>query len=547
MRRNRKKRTHSKRMRVSVSLFPFLAVLICTLGVLIVMLVMAAKSADVDARNSQAEDDALQQSRIEALESARDVHLARIEGLKLVRPEAVDRLDDARTNRSYLEDEIRKLKREFKRVGDELVELDRQSQETTPQINEYPEQENIELIKRLKQEIELSKTKLEAKRETAKQTGPAKYVIMPHKGSGGTFRRPIFIECTQDAITLQPSGIELAKSEFIPPLQPGNMLDSALLAIREYWQRYDLAGTDGSPYPLIVVRPDGAETFVLARKAMKSWDDEFGYELVESGISLEFGRKDLELEKEVKDAIEEARRRQRIQMARTMAINHRAAAGRYGGRNSRPGLMASGPKGGFVSNASGVDDLSANDQPKSDTFVTKVSSPTARTESNNSFSTKQSGRSNNASPSSSTHDSGSPNSAANSANPNGESGNLPFQNPYADQSLAKKRGPNWALPTQTPGATAYVRPIRIVCRSNVLEIYQGSKSTLIQMPGATSKAVGPMIDEIWKQIDAWGIPGANAYWKPQLKFQIAEGGRERFLQLKGLLYKSGLTVGESRQ
>ena len=31
----------------SVSLFPFLAVLICTLGVLIVMLVLAVKSAEV--------------------------------------------------------------------------------------------------------------------------------------------------------------------------------------------------------------------------------------------------------------------------------------------------------------------------------------------------------------------------------------------------------------------------------------------------------------------------------------------------------------------
>ena len=50
MRRPRKRRTPP-----GVSLFPFLAVLICTLGVLIVMLVIAVKAADSSASNSTAE------------------------------------------------------------------------------------------------------------------------------------------------------------------------------------------------------------------------------------------------------------------------------------------------------------------------------------------------------------------------------------------------------------------------------------------------------------------------------------------------------------
>jgi uncharacterized protein YlxW (UPF0749 family) len=65
MRRRRKKRSQ-----LSVSLFPFLAVLICTLGVLIVMLVMAVKSADDQANKVQSEDDAEKQALLEQVEES---------------------------------------------------------------------------------------------------------------------------------------------------------------------------------------------------------------------------------------------------------------------------------------------------------------------------------------------------------------------------------------------------------------------------------------------------------------------------------------------
>ena len=65
MRRRKKNRTQ-----LSVSLFPFLAVLICTLGVLIVMLVMAVKSADVQSAKKQAEDNSEKLAQIAELNDA---------------------------------------------------------------------------------------------------------------------------------------------------------------------------------------------------------------------------------------------------------------------------------------------------------------------------------------------------------------------------------------------------------------------------------------------------------------------------------------------
>ena len=593
MRSSLKKR-RLKRNVLSVSLFPFLAVLICTLGVLIVMLVMAAKSADVDAATRQADDDSERLQEVKQLEETADIQLATIEGLELVRPEALIRLEESRANRSHIEDEIRELKEEFQRVGDELVELDVQSKREPDSI-EFSEEDNQQALSQLKSQIAQVKTELAEKRKVVTKIGPAKYQIVPHKGAGGTFRRPIFLECTKDAITLQPSGIRLLKSEFAPPLEPGNMVDSALITIREYWKRYDLAGEEGNPYPLIVIRPGGAQTFVLARRAMKSWDDEFGYELVEADTPLEFGKRDPQLVKEIQSAVASAKVRQRNRIARSI-IAQRSSFGtggqrssRKGGRNIRPGLTASGPNGGFVATAGGFEESnhfgrgqggvaqtsgqsnalddpsdrygensfqsqqgwsSQRGQNRRSDFASQQSNSTQNFNSNSNSNSTSNSQSAFAQQSSNNQRSGQTSSSNGTASTNGASGGSggesKFQNPYADQSLAQERGGNWALPTQTPGATGYLRPIRVVCYPDRFEVLSGTRNKQIPISQSTKSAIDPMVDAIWNQIEAWGVPGPNGYWKPQLRIKIAPGGRQRFLELKGLLYKSGLAVEESR-
>ena len=516
MRRRRKKRNP-----LSVSLFPFLAVLICTFGVLIVMLVMAVKSADDQATMAQSENDAEKLARIAELQDELGLRELQIQGMESVRPDAVERLNQSRANRSYLEDEIRKLNREYKRVGEQLLALDSQAKPDASQLEQFSQVEADQSLRALKQNIVDAKSELAKKRESAAQAGPSTYVIVPHKGGGGTFRRPIYIECTRDAITLQPSGIRFSKDEFVLPLDPGNMLDSALLANREYWQRYDLAGDQGSPYPLIIVRPGGAETFVIARRAMKSWDDEFGYELVESDKQLDFGTSDSQLNAEMNDAITEARRRQRAKMV-LLAANQKRAA-RFASQTSRPGLTASGRSGGFVSSAgeggtgprSSEESLyqSQHSEPDQGQFEGDPDSSSARD--------------------------------TNSKTKNGVGGDLDMQNPNQDLSLAQQRGANWALPTKTAGATGYVRPIRLFCGPDFLEIKSaGGRAKRIPISKGTQSAIDPLVEQIWQQIDSWGISGANSFWKPQLRVTILPGGTTRFQELKGLLHQSGLSVEE---
>ena len=72
-------------------------------------------------------------------------------------------------------------------------------------------------------------------------------------------------------------------------------MDAALRAIREYYARIGPSGSAGEPYPLLIVRPEGVEAYAAARSAMRNWDDEFGYELVDPQMKLKFPDADPEL------------------------------------------------------------------------------------------------------------------------------------------------------------------------------------------------------------------------------------------------------------
>lgn len=536
MRRRRKTRERKKREPVSVSLFPFLAVLICTLGVLIVMLVMAAKSADVDSKTKRASANQSAQEKVNQLQLALDLQQAQAEGLDRIRPEIVERLQAAQASRSHLEDQIRELRKDFRNLEDDLKELVRKPEELPDVVPEFSQDSADRALADLKSIASKIESEILEKRKRFEAIGPLKHQIVPYGGNNGTFRSPIYIECQGDSITLQPSGVKFNKEDFIPPLLPGNPIDSALLAIREYMTRYQLEGKHGSPYPLIVVRPDGAESFVLVRRAMKSWDDQFGYELVESEVELEFGASDPNLKKVIEEAVRDATRRQaRVAQNRGNLIGDRFGAGggngqrqsrRFEAPEDRPGLTVSGPRGGFVSNwnqdVGSANALADYRESGGGDTQNRISPASA---------TSQSGQS------AGGHTANDKNSASD--------GQASVQNPYADLSLAKERGTGWALPTRTPNATGFLRPIRIVFTKTQLTVKSAGVDKVISLGGNPEKAIEPLVQEVWNLIDQWGIPGANGYWKPELRFSVAPGALDQFRQLQGLLYGSGLVVRES--
>lgn len=592
----------SKRFRrtpLSVTLFPFLAVLICTLGVLIVLLVLAVRAADVQASQDQAELEEIQQaqkSERRRKEFELDEKSLKLEFLTDARPELVEQLSKAREYRGHLEAELRRLKTQMQTLAQSLQEI----QNSDPVgSNDDDADQLAQQIDALRQKQQAAKQELESRKQQALENQEKKYSIVPHSGSGGTFRRPIFIEATKQTLILQPLGIRLDRNDFAPPFGPGNPLDAALLAIRDYWIEHDINQTEGSPYPLIVIRPDGAEGYAIARHAMVSWEDEYGYEMIEADKNLDFGTVDPQLQKLVKDVVDEAKSKQRTLLASRTSQQQLASAkmtspsGMQGNRRSeqRPGLTASGSAGGFVINSAGQNtDRFANpfagaDSPnqgfgRDGNLNSATDSPlqSGRTSENlllsggrgegseNDFSTTPSslaqlGKGNENSSSPTLGSLGAMSASTSAGSPGGEGQyNIPIKlsadtsgppdgSPdymYQHLNLAQTRGNNWALPTQSANQTGYVRPIRVVCSAEQLEIRSPlGVEKRIPIGESIDDAVDPLINEIWRQIESWGLPGAKSYWKPELRISVLPGGELNFEKLQGLLFNSGVEIQEA--
>lgn len=324
-----------RRTTTGMSLFPFLAVLICTMGALIVLLVMVLQQARVQASSTPAPPSAqsagesdearkLRESK-EDLDWKRDI-------LHKQREDHTAELSKSRMELSHLEDHIRRLQDQWKQIEAQVNELQK--------LGESRSQDQAGLkaeLDKIQAQIDVAKRQLEeAKRKV--DSKPRSFAIIPYQGPNGTKRRPIYIECAEEGIIIHPENIIFQAPDFQGPLGPGNPLDAALRTIREYMVRTGDSKRDGEPYPLLVVRPNGSIAYSLARSAMRSWDDEFGYELIDEKMQLKFPPADPALEELLLQTIKDARTRQAA-LAAAMPTRYRSDEGL--------GFVAS-PNGGFA-------------------------------------------------------------------------------------------------------------------------------------------------------------------------------------------------------
>lgn len=503
MRRYNKRRdTHP------VSLFPFLAVLICTFGVLIVLLVLVVKAADHQADASKQEVQDRNASEKEELIAEVELQNIRVEGLQGIRPELLKKLQSARQHRAHLQSTIDSLIKDAEHIDAQhrLV-----ANETEILIQAPSEDE----IVRLRQQLESEMAELENRRRTASSNRPTTYSVVPHNGPDGTQRRPVYIECLADKLILQPYDIELSASHFVQPIVANNPLDAALIAVREYFLENKLNEAGQTPYPLLIVRPEGAEYYSIARHAIRSWDEEFGYELIAAEKQLNFGKPDPQLAKKMNLAVEASKKRQRAFVAEQILaggpMHENGATG--DGPSTGRGLQASSQLGGFV----GPDgELATNRRPQAnqgenDSAATRTGNP----------STDQVG---------------------NESSIDGD-GDGDGQSPMA--SIAESKGNNWALPDRNDRAIGYRRPVVVLLTQDEMIIHPNSspatqRRIAFDEPLATS--LEKLVTSVWQQVESWGVAGVNGYWKPELVFRLTPGEDQRFRQIVAMLQGSGLPV-----
>lgn len=313
-----------------VQLFPFVAVLLCTMGTLLVILVAVTRTSQARAREEATELQA--RARAEAAVQAAEYekqHAAELReldaitkyqsDLSQVSAQAAERLHQEQARLSHLEDHMRRLREQLESLKVAAAELNSLAGE------HYDDRKQAEQeIERLEQLIAESRATIDELRREAKARSKA-YAIVPYQGRSGTFRRPLYIECLGDKAVLQPEGIVFSENDFQPPIGPGNPLVAALRAANEYIIRSQTV-TDGSkqtePYPLIVMRPSGIHFYYYVREAIQSWDSEFGYEMVEEDCALKYAPADPQLAAVENQAAQLARMR-----LRALA---EAAPGKYG-------------------------------------------------------------------------------------------------------------------------------------------------------------------------------------------------------------------------
>lgn len=342
----------------SVALFPFLAVLMCTMGALVLLLVVIARNSREQAAR---EHPAAVLPPLDELEQERAGAQWRVEQLRASRDKTAAELDEERADLSHLEDHARRLKDQLAAEMAQAAELARDAQAGGQSLEQLRQE-----MARTEAEIKALADELaENARKPARRQSES-YAIIPYEGPNQTRRRPIYIECRSDAIILQPEGISLSESDFLGAAGAENPLAAALRAAREYLVRQArAAGSEGEPYPLLLVRPGGIGAYYAARSSMNSWGADFGYELIEDSWELEFKPPDAGLAEALARAVDESRRRQvarAMQAPRLLTAAERSAyrtaaarlAGGASGFGSFLPARSAGAEGAHSSSAGGT-------------------------------------------------------------------------------------------------------------------------------------------------------------------------------------------------
>ncbi len=328
----------------SISLFPFLAVLVCAMGSLILLLLVMTRKI----RNDQAEqaDRAAQIAQMQAapdrsaeIKTLGDDVKALKEQLIVLQSESTDLKSAIATDEQRkleLLQRLNKLKVELAEARDSrkdwmladsvrtIRDLTQQEKELVASLQgiERSLLEKRSRLQTLSLEKERTAVSLSEKQsalvslrkaiQKADEAPPAEGVVtmLEFTNPTGTARTPIVIEVTEKGYEFRPSGVLITPSELDNfPMRDNPLLSGVLTAHRH---RVGASVTD-EPYVLLIVRPDGCLPFYRAQRILTDSKVHFGYELVGTERQIAVGEPDAKEAQKTQQAIAEAlQRREKI-------------------------------------------------------------------------------------------------------------------------------------------------------------------------------------------------------------------------------------------
>ncbi|MFM9960110.1 MAG: hypothetical protein ACKV2Q_02675 [Planctomycetaceae bacterium] len=320
-----------------VSLFPFLDVLVCTMGSLILLLLVATsriRAAAVDRAKQAAAQQRLKTDQtpapvlepivvaVEPVATADDPTpewQTRIEQLTDERNALRNQLAQSKNRLATAQSVMMRTKVKAASAEDRLQEIRTQQEAAAAERQRF--QAEIDTLQSDLTDAEARLTKAVERQKSLK----SKFAFLPFDGRTGTTKRPILIECTQDYIRFLPEDIRLTPADLNGFTTGFNPLLIASRELVHYWKAYErvhsadadptkdtdafetdvaaLNDKEREPYVLLLVRPNGAVAFHIAKSLLTQLKVPHGYELITDDMEIDSSRPDPEAKQVCQTAV----------------------------------------------------------------------------------------------------------------------------------------------------------------------------------------------------------------------------------------------------
>lgn len=334
----------------SISLFPFLAVLVCAMGSLILLLLVMTRKMRQDqyveqtavVESAASEVDAELAARIAALEkqiSSAELNLNSLQANAQAHRSSVDesqvRITDLETELAQLQEKLKgtdadavpvaESMAESRKLKAEEVALLRQLKDTEKRLLSKQQQlanaqdasneASLALQEKHSDLLKLRDQVDEARSSLAKVSGTS--TLLEFSNPTGTERTPIVVDVSGKGFEIYPNGIQITQADMEGFPVRDNPFLAAILTIHQHRSK---GSVTGAPYVLLLVRPDGALPFYGAQRILMESNIHYGYELLEARELIVSGAPDSTEVPLVKTSIDEALRRRENLYAKLMAI-----------------------------------------------------------------------------------------------------------------------------------------------------------------------------------------------------------------------------------
>ncbi len=305
-----------RRHKLQVSTFPFLAVLLCAMGSLILVLLVMDRKAHQAAQARAQRQSAQMAEESARSESARQAEVEqRKQQARKEWEQKRDTLHEKLTREQIeLQLQMRKVREELQGIAARL----HYEQDTTTQLRRKTQDERSrlqaeeQLLQTLrsnaKQTENQSKESSQALRrmtldllqmeqvlkdlKASKQREQKTFSVVPYYGRRGENRRPLYVECTADGVIFHPERKAMPVTALVSVSDDSASGVRAEVERRIAQQRQKLAGlpnnVDKTPYLLLLLRPSGVTTYHLLQRALRGLPLDFGYEFIDEDWVLDF-------------------------------------------------------------------------------------------------------------------------------------------------------------------------------------------------------------------------------------------------------------------